>query len=197
MALGKALGGGGGATITVKDEGSTIVGAATDINFVGAGVTVTDVSGTPTVTIPGAVGSAITCRARKSTNTNPLVLTTLTALSLDTEDWDTDTMHSAGTNPSRITIVTNGTYHIIGGLGTTGGMSGYLICILRLNGVGSGTSIAAQNVPISSTFTYANCSDIRPLVAGDYLELCYYSSATTYTLEASAGSQYLSVTKLA
>ena len=48
--------GGGGSSITVKDEGSTITTALTTLDFVGAGVTVTG-GATATVTIPG--GAAV------------------------------------------------------------------------------------------------------------------------------------------
>lgn len=46
--------------LTIKDEGSVITNPTSIINFVGTGVTVTDVSGTATVTIPGAVTPAST-----------------------------------------------------------------------------------------------------------------------------------------
>jgi hypothetical protein len=42
-----------GGGVTVRDEGTDIVVSAGAINFTGAGVTVTDVSGVPTVAIPG------------------------------------------------------------------------------------------------------------------------------------------------
>jgi hypothetical protein len=50
-------GGGGGSSVSIEDEGVVIDAAASSINFVGAGVTVTDEAGKPTVTIPGGGGS--------------------------------------------------------------------------------------------------------------------------------------------
>lgn len=50
-------GGGGGGSITVKDEGTTLTSAASTVNFVGSGVTATNVGSTVTVTIPSG-GSA-------------------------------------------------------------------------------------------------------------------------------------------
>ena len=47
-----------GNAIAVKDEGSSLTTAASTIDFVGAGVTATEASGTVTVTIPGAVSSS-------------------------------------------------------------------------------------------------------------------------------------------
>lgn len=39
--------------VTVEDEGVNVVAGATEINFTGSGVTVTDVGGVPTIDIPG------------------------------------------------------------------------------------------------------------------------------------------------
>ncbi len=44
----------GGAALTIKDEGTTLDTAVTSIDFVGAGVTATNVSHAVTVTIPGS-----------------------------------------------------------------------------------------------------------------------------------------------
>lgn len=51
-----------GSALTVKDEGVTLTTATTDMDFVGAGVTATNVGGVVTVTIPGATGTAITVK---------------------------------------------------------------------------------------------------------------------------------------
>ncbi len=48
----------GGGSVPVEDDGSEIVAAPTAINFTGAGVTVTDVSGVATVDIPSSGGSS-------------------------------------------------------------------------------------------------------------------------------------------
>jgi hypothetical protein len=50
--------GGGGSSITVKDEGSTLTSALTSLDFVGSGVTATNTGGAVTVTVAGAGGSA-------------------------------------------------------------------------------------------------------------------------------------------
>jgi hypothetical protein len=52
--------GGGGSSITAKDEGSTLTSTVTSIDFAGAGVTATNSSGDVTVTIPASVGHAYT-----------------------------------------------------------------------------------------------------------------------------------------
>lgn len=50
MALTKALGGGGGSALTVKDEGSTLSSAVTSIDVVGDDLTATNVGGAVTLT---------------------------------------------------------------------------------------------------------------------------------------------------
>lgn len=47
----------GAASLIVKDEGTTLTSAATSINFVGSGVTVTNTGGDVTATIPGATST--------------------------------------------------------------------------------------------------------------------------------------------
>jgi hypothetical protein len=49
-------GGGVGGAVPVQDEGTTVVASPTAINFVGAGVNVTNSGGVATVTIPGGGG---------------------------------------------------------------------------------------------------------------------------------------------
>lgn len=49
---------GGGGSLDVKDEGTTVVTAATAINFVGAGVTASNVGGVAQVSIPGGGGGS-------------------------------------------------------------------------------------------------------------------------------------------
>jgi hypothetical protein len=192
MALTKALGGGGGTLTTVKDEGSNLTTAATSLDVVGAGATATNVGGAVTLTVPGAVGSSIRCRARKSTTT-AVATGAVTAIALDTEDWDTDTMHSTVTNTSRITVNTAGLYLVTGQFGTTGAVTGTLIVILRLNGT---TNLAAQTVPNTGTFSYGEAAETYNLAATDYLELCYFSS-NACTLDIGSAGQSLSLTKLA
>ena len=57
-----AQSGGGGAAITVQDEGGNLSTSAETINFVGAGVTATGTGATKTITIPGGSGVALVQR---------------------------------------------------------------------------------------------------------------------------------------
>lgn len=55
--------GGGGSAITVQDEGNTITSSATSFNFVGSGVTATNVGSNVTVTITGGGGGSFSYTA--------------------------------------------------------------------------------------------------------------------------------------
>jgi hypothetical protein len=52
--------GGGGTTITTKDEGSTLSSTVTTLDFTGAGVTASGGGATTTIDIPGGSGGALT-----------------------------------------------------------------------------------------------------------------------------------------
>ena len=60
--------GGGGSSLTVQDEGSTLATAADTLDFVGAGVTVTGTLGTKTITISGGGGGGA-LQSRQTFNT--------------------------------------------------------------------------------------------------------------------------------
>ena len=55
-------GGGGGGSLTIQDEGSSLANAGTTINFVGAGVTASGTGTTKTISIPGGSGVAVVQR---------------------------------------------------------------------------------------------------------------------------------------
>lgn len=74
-----ASGGGGGAAPDIQDEGILIVPAATFLNFIGAGVTVTPNGAGADVTIPGGGGS---------TGLNFVVEHTVTALELAAKQFN-------------------------------------------------------------------------------------------------------------
>ena len=64
---------GGGASLTVQDEGSTLATAADTLDFVGAGVTVTGTLGTKTITISGGgAGGGLASRQTFNAATNSI-----------------------------------------------------------------------------------------------------------------------------
>ena len=107
-----------------------------------------------------------------------LVTATFTALALNSERWDTDTIHDLAVNNSRLTCKTAGKYVICGNVEYAVSAAGTtrLACI-KLNGI---TFIAIQQQPpvaggvlttaVSVTTTY-------DLAVNDYIELVGYQDS--------------------
>src|SRR6056297_1309569 len=72
-----------GGVVPVEDDGSEIVAAPSALNFTGAGVTVTDVSGVATIDIPGGGSGTVDVVSNVATNT---ILGRTTAGSGDSEE---------------------------------------------------------------------------------------------------------------
>jgi len=127
--------------------------------------------------VAGGGGSFVACRVYKSSGQT--VGTTYTALTFDTESFDTDTMHDNATNNTRITIPTTD-YYLIGGLCTTDGNANGGAQV-RLNG----TTLIGTNAngnAASSVQNGGHTSTIYSLTAGDYVELLgYFGSSQTST----------------
>ena len=94
----------------------------------------------------------------------------VTAINFDTEDIDTDGMHSTSTNTSRATAVTAGRYQVSGGVGFAGNAT-----VRRQASIaGNGTSLNA----VSGLFPPGSASLLRMvdqakttyLAVGDYLQ---------------------------
>lgn len=93
---------------------------------------------------------------------------TPTALTWDTEEYDTDGMHSTTTNTSRITCVTPGLYLLTSNIEWSAFNAGYIRLQFRINGV---TYTAANVAPfITATGQLAIATQYQ-LVAGDYVEV--------------------------
>lgn len=135
-------------------------------------------------------------RSTRST-TQSISQNTLTAVSMNTETFDTDNMIDIAGNPTRLTISTSGIYVITGGVqwarstGLADGIVWHEISLRRngstvelVEGFGDFV-ISAQSIPIMMSISgMFNC------IAGDYWELlCQYSSTqvlATLNLDPSA-----------
>lgn len=111
--------------------------------------------------------------ARVYNNTTQSVSnSTATALTLNTEEYDTDSIHSTVTNTSRMTIPAGlGGYWYFKGSATiaAGGSAGLRAIWLRKNGADTiGTSISNGSSNVEEKFC---TSGIFNLVATDYIEL--------------------------
>lgn len=100
---------------------------------------------------------------------------TETALTFDTERWDTDTIHSTSSNTSRLTAKTAGKYLIFGNVRWTSNGTGIRIILIKLNGT---TNIAY--VRVAAIVTDAEEMQVVThyhLAANDYVELYAYQSS--------------------
>ena len=102
---------------------------------------------------------------------------TATALTFNTERWDTDGIHNTSTNTGRLTCVTAGVYHIYACVSFAANATGARSCTIRLNGsttiaVSSGGNAgAADLVRIILSTEYK-------LTVTDYLEVTAYQNSS-------------------
>jgi hypothetical protein len=122
---------------------------------------------TPASSTPSFVGCFLTKSVAQSTANG-----TLTAITFDVEELDTDAFHSTSTNTSRITIPTgkDGKYLIIGQVTFAGNTTGARYFKIIKNGSGDGHDIEIPTSSVSNANGFAQ-QDILSLVAGDYLEI--------------------------
>lgn len=118
------------------------------------------------------------CRVTKTTNFNST--TSLTAISWETEVFDTDTMYDAG-DPTKITITTAGVYIVTGLVVLQSGTAGsYRIGAIYRNGnTGDTDTVASSALPAMSTsITGISLASIFDFSASDYIELKIQSGET-------------------
>jgi hypothetical protein len=98
----------------------------------------------------------------------PTTTGSVTTLSFDTERYDTDNLHAAGT-PTRLTCNTAGLYDIKFNGGFASNATGFRTAYLQLNG---GTYIAIQTFPaVNGDATLFALSTEYVLAANDYVEV--------------------------
>lgn len=150
--------------------------------------------GSPILNIKGANGTDGTngtsysfkgAKVYKSTGQS--IGTTLTALSFDTESFDTNTYHDTSTNNTRLTVSETGYYKIYGIVSTTS--NAVTRAQIRLNGstvlagVGAGNAGASiDNGVYVETIHYLN--------SGDYVELLGYFGSTVTSTSGLSGCQF-------
>lgn len=99
-----------------------------------------------------------------------------TALTFDSERWDTDNIHSTATNTSRLTAQTAGKYIITGHVRFANNVTGRRVLLITLN-------VAATQIGDNSTSVTANgdgdltVSTIYNLAVGDFVELYAYQDS--------------------
>lgn len=114
--------------------------------------------------------------ARVYNNANlPITNATLTALTFNTERYDTHAFHSTSVNTSRLTVPAAGRYFAGGNVIFASNATGIRQVYIRLNG----TTYIAQ-IGVDAVSTDATVLDIETVwlcAAGDYVELVVYQSS--------------------
>lgn len=137
----------------------------------------------------GGGGSFIGCRVRRTTDQS-LTLDTLTAILFDTEDFDTDTMHSTVSNTDRITASTAGYYAVGAYVSWSAGGNKQAWMSKVTSGptfttiVGHDGNLSAGTDGLSYMF-----GTVIYLAVGDYIITRAFSGGGSGTLKAQDGAQ--------
>jgi hypothetical protein len=129
-------------------------------------------------------------RVNAYAGTGPVVATaTTTLIPLDTESWDTDSMHSTATNSSRITINTSGQYLVTFYARFPSNATGYRQLNLRLNATGNpalGSTLSTISLAaVNGDATFVTRTLELTCVAGDHYEIfATQNSGASLTLQA-------------
>ena len=112
-----------------------------------------------------------------------------------TDEWDTDTMHSTSSNPSRITFNTAGKYFIQGHVQIVGNTSGRRHLAIRLNG--GNRNVVTQSSPSLADQWGHQVSVTLDVSANDYVELMFLqTSGSTLAIQYNNGSPWFTAHKI-
>jgi hypothetical protein len=177
-------GGGTSGTVTITNSMATAIDAKGDL-IVGTGADTFArlPAGTNTYTLVAdsaeatglkwaapASGSTFVGAKAYGTSNQSAADFTVTVITWDSEDFDTDSMHSTSSNTSRLTIPTGktGYWQINASLGFDGNATG--IRTLRLSK--NGTYVNAEQTNATATFgVIMGFTNVLYLTAGDYIEI--------------------------
>lgn len=116
------------------------------------------------------IGEKLVPRARVSNNAvQSIANNTLTALSFNSETYDTDVIHDNATNSSRLTCKTAGVYQIIANVTFASNATGYRRVLLHFNGGGDIAEVIVSAV--SGVTTSISATSDYLLAVNDYVEV--------------------------
>lgn len=161
--------------VTALGENTTV--ATTDILYL-----VDDPGGTPAsekATVANVVAAGMVDIGARVYNSGAITLTTgaTTALTFDSESYDTDTIHSTVANQSRLTATTAGKYLIWGNVSFAANSAGVRIVKVQLNGATDIHKVRVEPVDLATHPTeIAVCCEYS-LSAADYVELYAFQNS--------------------
>lgn len=188
-------GGGTSGTVTITNDMATKIDAKGDLILgtgadtydrlaVGTNGQVLTADSTAATGVKWAAASGapafVGCAAMRTSGTQNVANTTYTAVTLPSEDFDTDGFHDTTTNTSRLTIPTgkDGKYNFELAVGWGAQITTSFYLTIRKNGTAvalgldSGTLLA-----LYTKVDYASASVTLSAVAGDYFEFFVYQSS--------------------
>lgn len=139
-----------------------------------------------TYTTPAAV-TATSCRLYNTSSLN-VPTGTFTAISFDTESWDSGGMHD-GTHPTRITLPTTGKYMIVGATGYSANVNGRRVLDIRDSAGNTQARSESAPDPASAKQTFVHVAGIVTGSAGTYYELYGWQDSGS-TLTTVSGASY-------
>jgi hypothetical protein len=188
--------GGGGSSLTVQDEGSSLATAATTVNFTGAGVTASGTGATKTVNIPGGGGTFVGASVYNSANQTITGGGSGTAVLFDSEHFDTDAFHSTASNTGRLTIPSGGGNYFAVFNGALAAADGDGAANVQIHGVFGGSDLIVAAVPITGLTLLNVTTPIIDFAAGDYLYVVIFTGSNRTLSFASRYSPEFSIAKL-
>lgn len=183
-------GSGSGGGHVIKDEGVALA-QRTNLDFTGAGVTVTDDSANDRtkVDIPQILRTETVphVQARRSTTGGFPTGGGNVAINFDVDEYDTDNIHDPVTNNSRFVAQTAGRYLCIGAVSLSGSAANnsWYTAIRVTRAVGGGVEYVALGPGASGPASEAQA--VVTLAVGDYVELTI-SNSTGATLNVQGGA---------
>jgi hypothetical protein len=192
----------------VADTQNTVIDAAGDLLYgtadntvgrlaIGTAGQVLKVNSGATAPEWGAASGAATFVGASVFNTTDQTLSnnTFTAVTFNSENWDTDSFHSTSSNTSRMTIPSgkNGKYLISGTLAYTGNATGARGFFIYKNGA----AIHYIQIASSANSVYPNASMVVDAVATDYFEVyAWQNSGGNLDLIGGTTNEQLQITYL-
>ena len=151
------------------------------------GVAKIDATGTPSASTylrgdgtwqtPSGSSTAPVHGARAYRNTSQSIPdSSVTALQLNAEEFDSSNLHDNSTNNSRLTVVTSGVYDVVGSIRYFQSATGVRSIIVRKNGSTTLIDAAFANNG-AGTAVIATGTGHLYLAAGDYIELCAWQNS--------------------
>lgn len=160
----------------------------------GAGLTCADDVANDEIDISVTAAAVQYAYVTRITSNQTITNSTVTAIVFNSETKDDPNWHDNATNPTRITVGSNGWYAVAGQLQYATDATGARHCLI---GVNSTTYYGHNLVPAAAgTGTYVQCVWTGHLTSGQYLELAAFHTKGT-DLDVAFGPQtWLSVTRM-